>query len=56
MTEATTWGPGIPRCARCEREAVTADDRDRLLCARHALIFMTAKRIAATSEERRKSA
>ena len=48
------WGPGIPSCEKCTREAVTVDDRDHLLCARHGLIFVTAKRLQ--DREARKSA
>lgn len=47
------WGPGVPHCEKCSRPAVTVDDRDHLLCARHGLIFMTAKRL---QERERRSA
>lgn len=33
------------RCWRCERKAITLDEKRRPLCARHAMIFVSAPRI-----------
>ncbi len=38
-------------CLRCERPALTFDERNRPLCSRHALIFVTAPRFLAKDDE-----
>lgn len=34
-----------PPCDKCHRDAITNDDLGMLLCARHATIFMTVRRM-----------
>ena len=42
MESADTLNLSVrPRCARCDRLAVTFDPDETPLCARHATIFMT---------------
>lgn len=38
-------------CTRCERPALTFDERHRALCSRHATIFITAQRVVAEDDE-----
>jgi hypothetical protein len=39
-------------CLQCERPALTFDERNRPLCSRHALIFITAPRVLTKDNER----
>ncbi|MGI9667671.1 MAG: hypothetical protein ACR2N2_11365 [Acidimicrobiia bacterium] len=45
MDSESQWNFEVrKKCAKCDRLAVTFTDDDIALCARHATIFMTAKK------------
>ena len=47
MESTTEWSFEVrDTCAKCDRLSVTYLDEDTPLCARHATIFMTARRTA----------
>jgi len=42
-----------PICSKCERNAVTFGDKHLPLCGRHAMIFLTARRLIARDAKQR---